>query len=323
MQLSECVLEPGTELTEQFTGALLRKQELIAAGDPAHEDIKTALAIGSGAMRGVFSGGVVTGLEQLGLSEVFDDAIGISVGASSVAYFLARQAAMGTTLFPEELTSKEFINRSVGNIVRGQALNVGYLETIFTGPKALDQAAIRSNRSRFHIGVTKMDTAHPDYIEIDDLIDDETMIKFIQASSAVPGVAQPLRINGRLYGDGVTTCRNPIRYAIEVLGANTVLYVNNCELRTGESRVGQMTDRALSRWLTRGQSPAIRKAYRDRHVSSDESAQTRYEDDVLIGVLCPDEEIPKKEKVGRFTQDSARLWRAADRATQQTVELFA
>jgi predicted acylesterase/phospholipase RssA len=80
MQLSERLLTPGAEHTTELVANLQRKQELLEAGDSAHEDIRTALVIGGGTMRGVFSGGVVTGLEELGLTEVFDDVIGVSVG---------------------------------------------------------------------------------------------------------------------------------------------------------------------------------------------------------------------------------------------------
>jgi predicted acylesterase/phospholipase RssA len=106
MQLSERLLTPESERTPDVVSNILRKRDLLLAGDPAHEEIKTALVIGSGAMRGAYSGGVVIGLEELGLTDTFDDVVGVSVGASTAAYFLANQSARGTSLFFEELTTK-------------------------------------------------------------------------------------------------------------------------------------------------------------------------------------------------------------------------
>jgi len=263
-------------------------------------------------MRGVFSGGVVTGLEELGLTEAFDDVIGISVGASTAAYFLAGQAAIGTTLFFEELTGKEFIDKT--RLVRpGNALNIDFLESIFTGKKALDQQAIRENHSRFYVGVTNIKKVRPEYIEVSHDADKD-LIRLIQASSSVPGITQPVVIDGVTYGDGITTCKNPIRFAIEVLGSTDILCILNQELRSKPISIGE---RVVSALLTRDSSPELKRAFRERHVMSDEAAETDYSDAVRIGILCPE-----GEPVGRFEQDPAILIPAAQRAAQQTKALF-
>ena len=48
---------------------------------------KLGLAIEGGAMRGVVTAGMVTGLEMLGLRDAFDVVYGSSSGASNGAYF--------------------------------------------------------------------------------------------------------------------------------------------------------------------------------------------------------------------------------------------
>ena len=60
---------------------------------------KLGLAIEGGAMRGVVSAGMVTALEYLGLLRVFDAVYGSSAGAFNGAFFLAGQAAFGTTIY--------------------------------------------------------------------------------------------------------------------------------------------------------------------------------------------------------------------------------
>lgn len=71
---------------------------------------KLGLVIEGGAMRGVISAGMVAGLEYLGLRRVFDAVYGASAGAFNGAYFLAGQAAFGTTIYYENLNTKKFIN---------------------------------------------------------------------------------------------------------------------------------------------------------------------------------------------------------------------
>jgi predicted patatin/cPLA2 family phospholipase len=61
-------------------------------------------------MRGVISAGMVSALEHLGLTRAFDAAYGSSAGAINAAYFLAGQAALGTTIYYEDINNHHFID---------------------------------------------------------------------------------------------------------------------------------------------------------------------------------------------------------------------
>lgn len=61
-------------------------------------------------MRGVVTAGMVTGLEMLGLRDAFDVVYGSSGGASNGAYFVAGQAAYGTTIYYDHINSPDFID---------------------------------------------------------------------------------------------------------------------------------------------------------------------------------------------------------------------
>ncbi len=310
MQQSERLLAPGLENSQALTGNIQHNRDLLVAGTPTDASIRTALIIGGGAMRGVYSGGVVTALEELGLTETFDDVIGFSAGACTAAYFLAGQAPFGTTVYSEELASKEFINPlRISNV-----LNVGFLESVFMTHKPLHQEAIISNRSAFHIGVTDIATAKPKYIKVTPDNSSE-LVTLLQATSSVPGLTPPVAVSGAIYGDGVVTCKNPIRYAIDVLKATDILYIMNQPLRIVESTsIGEI---ALSRLLTNGYSPAMQRATRNRHIKGDEMASTVYDDDVRIGILCPTG-VP----LGRLTKDAPKLRAVARQARLQTLAVF-
>ena len=61
-------------------------------------------------MRSVVSAGMVTALEYLGLLGVFDAVYGSSGGAYNGAFFLAKQAAYGTTIYYENINTEGFIS---------------------------------------------------------------------------------------------------------------------------------------------------------------------------------------------------------------------
>src|SRR5437762_13550 len=70
------------------------------------DGFKLGLAIEGGSMRGVVSAGMVTALEYLQLLNVFDSVYGSSAGAFNGAFFVANQAAYGTTIYYENINNE-------------------------------------------------------------------------------------------------------------------------------------------------------------------------------------------------------------------------
>jgi predicted patatin/cPLA2 family phospholipase len=100
---------------------LLRKRRDEASKPGQREDGRSiSLVIEGGAMRGVVSGGMVAALEYLGFRDCFDAVYGSSAGAISAAYFIARQARYGTTIFYEDINNSSFID--FRRLVRGQPI---------------------------------------------------------------------------------------------------------------------------------------------------------------------------------------------------------
>src|SRR5438046_8245458 len=72
---------------------------------------KVGLIVEGGAMRGVISCAALMGLEDLGMTPVFDEVYGASAGAVNAAYFLAGQAAYATTIYYQKINNTRFIRR--------------------------------------------------------------------------------------------------------------------------------------------------------------------------------------------------------------------
>lgn len=302
-------MAPGAD--HKLIDRLHEKQHLLQAGNPAHKDIKTALIIGGGGMRGVYSTGITAGLEALGLGEVFDDAIGISAGACAVAYLLAGQAEVGPSVYYDDLPNKEFINlrRPKG------IMDIGFLEHVFREVKPLDQAAIRQSRTRMHVGLTEVATGKGVYLDMAEYPELD-IVSAITTSSAVPVIVkQRAAINGVLYADGTTGCTTPIDYAIEALGATDILVIMNYPF----SRIEKLpaSERLLDRIMLRKYSKDFRTAHVNRLKDHNFQSGNHYADHVNLGVLCPE-----KEFVSPLSKNAKALKALADYATNQAIAIF-
>lgn len=69
-----------------------------------------ALVLEGGGMRGVVSVAMAAALEEEGFHDAFDSIHGSSAGACGGAYFAARQAPLGTTVYYEDINNRQFID---------------------------------------------------------------------------------------------------------------------------------------------------------------------------------------------------------------------
>jgi hypothetical protein len=58
-------------------------------------------------MRGVVAGGMVTAIQELGLTDCFDTIHGSSAGACAGAYLITDQAKLGTSIFYEDINNSK------------------------------------------------------------------------------------------------------------------------------------------------------------------------------------------------------------------------
>jgi predicted patatin/cPLA2 family phospholipase len=296
---------------------LLRKRDLLRAGDTGHERIRTALFIDGGGMRGVYGGGVIVALEQLGLTDVFDYVIGVSAGAADCAYFLSGQAEFGTSLYYEELASKRFIN-----VWRfSKILDIDYLDESFRYTKPLDSERVRQSRSRFLIGVTKAETGECVYLDMADSSID--VITAIRASTALPIVYnRTVSINGEAYSDGTTGCGVPVDYITSVLGCNTVLFILN-RIFSDKNPRASWYERLLTHAVSRNYSPSFRYAYLNRKVPYNASLSMirgadRADSDIVMKTISP-----AIMPISNLCIDGKKLKAVAQQATEQTMRIFA
>jgi predicted patatin/cPLA2 family phospholipase len=149
-------------------------------------------------MRGVIAAGAVTALDHLGLAQRFDAVYGVSAGALNAAYMLAGQAALGTSIYFEDLPAARFLSRRrilVGR--RPMALDYT-IDEIVACRKRLDVTAVRAAAPEFHVLATCLEhrSLHRPH---------GLLLEQLRAAARVPLLSgPPVRLNGcRLYDGGL------------------------------------------------------------------------------------------------------------------------
>jgi predicted patatin/cPLA2 family phospholipase len=165
--------------------------ERAASGSqPRHraDGCRLALCIEGGAMRGVVSAGMVIALERLGLLHVFDDVYGASAGAMNGAYFVAGQAAFGTSIYSEDINNAKFI--SLRRALWRPIVDIDFLvRRVMTVDKPLATDRILASPIPLHVVLTDVTTARAR--QISTWTDGESLLRTLRAGATMPVLAGP------------------------------------------------------------------------------------------------------------------------------------
>jgi NTE family protein len=176
--------------------------------------VRIGLALGSGAARGWSHIGVIRGLEKIGIKP--DIVVGTSIGAVVGSCYCAGLLD-GLEVFARRLTRRKVfglldVNFTGGGLFSGNKLTK-LLETEFKDRR------IEDLNPSFVCVTTELSTGHEIWIRRGRLV------SAIRASYAIPGLFQPILLNGRWLVDGAIV--NPIPVSVcRAFGAEIVIAVN-------------------------------------------------------------------------------------------------
>lgn len=183
-------------------------------------ELKTGLVVQGGAMRGIYSMGVLMGLEEMGFACAFDHIVGSSAGAINGAYFLAQQSKIAVSIYLDDLSDKRFINFArLKKIV-----DIDYMvDDVVKKHKLLNVDKVRNSYTTLHTALTDYQTAQSVFFtNKDEKVD---IFEAIRATSAMPILYnKKVRINGSDYIDGGLVDGIPLFKAIE-LGCTDIIVV--------------------------------------------------------------------------------------------------
>ncbi|MFG1793934.1 patatin family protein [Nocardia sp. NPDC049149] len=175
---------------------------------------RLVLVVEGGGSRGVYSSGMVSGLEELGLGSVFDAVYGTSAGAINGAWLLGGRARAGMRTWTDPAIMRRAIDPA--RLLRGKpAFDLHYLvHQVYDRIEPMNFAAILANDTTFHPIATDIHTGravdlHPH------IVDQATLMDALRASAGLPVLAgPPVPLGGSHYFDGGLTETVPIRTAV-------------------------------------------------------------------------------------------------------------
>lgn len=160
--------------------------------------MKTGLVLEGGAMRGLFTAGVLDVFMEQGIE--FAAACGISAGASFGCNIKSKQ--IGRTLRYNLKYSKDPRYGSLKNWLKtGDLFDAKFCyDTLPYELDPFDCETFESNPMDFYVGTTDVETGKCVYHKCTDGRRED--IRWIQASASMPVVSKPVEIDGHAYLDG-------------------------------------------------------------------------------------------------------------------------
>ncbi len=171
---------------------------------------KTALILEGGAMRGLYSAGVLDVFMQNNINA--DVVYGVSAGALFGLNYKSRQIGRALRYNLKYAHEKNYMGL-YSLITTGNVMNRDFCfnKLVYELDK-LDFETYKKNAVDFYAVVTNMQTGKPEYIKIDDAQKD---MEYFRASGSMPFVSKPVEISGNLYLDGAMSDAVPFKKVLE------------------------------------------------------------------------------------------------------------
>ena len=256
--------------------------------------MKKGLILEGGALRGLFTAGVLDVLMENGIT--FDGVIGVSAGAAFGSNFKSGQK--GRTLRYNLAFCRDKRYCSLRSLFKtGDLFGAEFCyRTLPLELDVFDFDTYRRNQTAFYAVATDVESGEAVYLDCAG--DDLKILDIIRASASMPLVSRPVSIDGRRLLDGGIADSIPLAY-FESIG-----YTKNLVILTKPLGYRKHKTPRVSRLLLR-KLPAVAKAMAKRHlfynetVSSIEERERRGE----LFVIRPDAPLP----IGRTCHSKKKI----------------
>ena len=262
---------------------------------------RRGLVLEGGAMRGLFTAGVLDVLMERGVA--FDGVVGVSAGACFGCNYKSRQRGRVIRYNKRFARDPRYCSwRSL--LTTGDLFGADFCyRRLPLELDVFDAAAFEANPVEFHLVATDCATGRSVYKRLDRA--DERTFDWMRASASMPLVSRPVPIDGRLYLDGGLSDGIPLRY-FESIGfaRNVVVTTRPHGYRKFPARRLALVKPLLMR------HPAIYEALKTRHLWY--NAALDYVDRAVAAgravLVAPREPLP----ISRVCHDPAAMQRVYD-----------
>ena len=254
--------------------------------------MKTGLVLEGGALRGLFTCGVLDVLLESGVS--FDGMIGVSAGAAFGCNFKSWQNGRALRYNLAYAKDRRYCSLwswlTTGNLFGAEFA----YHTIADRLDIFDNEAFERNPMEFHLVATDVTTGQAFYKQVDH--GGASLYEWLRASSSMPIVSKTVRIEDREFLDGGIADSIPLRY-FQSMGYEKNVVVLTQPMGYKKEPMRMMP---LIRILLR-QYPNLTDSMERRHEMYNE--QLRYvAQEIVKGktlVICPKDVLP----IGRISHD--------------------
>lgn len=245
---------------------------------------KTALILEGGAMRAMYTAGVLDALLQ---EDFFPDKIyAVSAGACHACSFLSRQFGRNFEIMKKYTKDPRYI--SLRNLIfHGGVFGFTFIfDDLPNRLQPFDYGTCEKNCARLTIVATNCKTGKAEYLTADNVHD---MFEYCQASSSMPLLSCVKKISGTPYLDGSISDSVPIRKSIEDGNEkHVVVLTRDKDYRKSPSK----TSAKLMRFIY-AKYPEIAKTYSNRYIDYNETLKfiEQLENEGKIVVIRPSQPI--------------------------------
>lgn len=268
---------------------------------------KTGLVLEGGAMRGMYTAGVLDVFMEQGIA--FDGVIGVSAGSICGCSYVSGQAGRTIRYNKKYCTDKRFM--SFHNFFRTGDL-VDEKFCYHEIPEELDlydNEAFMKSETAFYVTCTNLETGQAEYILMNDMYQD---IDYLRASASMPYVSRIVEKDGKKWLDGGCADSVPVR-AFRDMGyeKNVVILTRPAGYRKKNEKKG------LARWIYR-KYPKFVKTLESRATEYNKTMDEieRLEKEGKIFVIRPSKAL----EIGRMSHDVKEIIRTYEHGRSDTFD---
>lgn len=272
-------------------------------------EIKTGLILEGGAMRGLFTCGILDVMMEQGIE--VDGAVGVSAGACFGCNMKSRQP--GRALRYNLRFAKDKRYCSFSNLFKtGDLYDADFCYKQI--PRVLDPFdydALVKNPMEFHMVATNAETGEAAYFKMNDGLGDD--LEWMRASASMPLAARLVDIQGHKYMDGGIADSIPLQY-FESIGFNRNIVILT-QPRSYEKKKNQLVP--IMRLVYR-KYPKLVDAVANRHIMYNEETRYVFEQEKQgnVMVLCPEASLG----ISRTESDPVKLQRVYDQGRELAMK---
>lgn len=271
--------------------------------------MKKGLVLEGGAMRGMFSAGVMDVLMENNIE--FDGIAGVSAGAVFGCNYKSKQ--IGRTIRYNMKYIKDPRYCSVRSLIKtGDMFGRDFCyNKIPFELDVFDNETFKSNPLKFYVVATDINTGKAVYKRIDSA--DEKGLEYMRASASMPLVSKPVEIDGKKMLDGGISDSVPLKFFV-----NKGYKKNLVILTQPKGYVKKKNSLIPLMKISLRKYPKLIEAMANRHILYNE--QVKYTEEALKNgsafIIRPSEKLP----IGRLEKNPETLKKVYDLGRQEALK---